>query len=60
MEDIYLVFDSIKRELSIKVGDETLVIESFQGDTNDEKFLKVLKPYEQVKLIKKLVNNLKG
>lgn len=61
MSDVFLFFDPEKRELSIQVGDgkvtETLIIDHFQKDTQGL-FLKVLLPYGQEKLIKKLVANM--
>lgn len=56
-KDCSLIFDINNNELSITIGDETLIIDEFLTDVNNLR-VTVLNIDEQKKIIKKLVNNI--
>jgi hypothetical protein len=57
MKNVILVFDADKGELRVTIENDTLIVDGFQKCI-DNKHTMVLLPQGQVKLIKKLTNNL--
>ena len=55
--NVAFVFSPATKELKIIINDETLIIPEFAKDTNNI-FVRWLQKSEQLKVIKKLVNNL--
>jgi hypothetical protein len=53
-----IIFDIQKQELSLKIGNETLIMEGYIPDNEKLKYQAVLNSYGEEQLIKRLVANM--